>query len=144
MCNSAFPNVSVRQFSSILLGCFLVDGSGGILHCSRHVLPASNLAVLYPRIFDTSDLGKIGHHFWCVPKDFFGHWSELFFNIIVYFFSFPRIFYHGIIAYPHEEKIRRVRKIHFPIIRSGAIGIDFLAYQFSIAKCNILGWNGHV
>ena len=144
MCNGAFPDISICEFSGILLGGFLVDGSGGILHGSSHILSSRNLAVLHPWIFNTSDPGKIGHHFRSVAKDFLGHWTELFFNIIVHFLSLPRIFYHGIITYTHEEKIRRVGQIHFPIIRPGAVIVTLLAYQFTIAQGDILGRHGHV
>ena len=89
VCNGAFPYISIGQFSCILLGGFLVDGSCGILHGTGYIFPSRDLTVLDPGVFNAGNFGEIGHHFWCVAKDFLGHRSEFLFNIIIHFLSLP-------------------------------------------------------
>ena len=144
VCDRAFPVVAVHQFAGVLLGAFLVDRGGGVLHRAGSVITSYQLSVFHPGVVHARDAGEIGHHFRRVAEDFAGYGTVFFFHVVAHFLAAPAVLDHGIIAHAHEEQVGGMGLVHLPVVGARSIGIIFLAHQFTVAEGDVFGRHRHI
>jgi len=129
-----FPIIAIRQLRHPVAR-FPGGGFRGISMAPLTISRPTDLVIFGPGVVDPGVLDR-KRSFRRMPKDPPGYGAYPF-HVIIHVLACKNL-YDRVIAYAHEEKIRRMRQLHFPMIGAGAVAIFFWPISLPLDKVTYL------